>query len=104
MVCGKLQGPSHKFPSCSWILAPDSCVCRLLPTSNNLFFPLTIPSKEVFLQSVQQSIETLLKIYDVSSTADKGESRGVIEYNAPFLGKRAGVFLWEMKCENGGVF
>jgi len=55
-------------------------------------FPLTIPSKEVFLQSVQQGIETLLKIYEVSSTADKGGSRGVIEDKTPFFGKEGGVF------------
>jgi len=39
-------------------------------------------------QSVQRSIEILLKIYDVSPTADKGGSRGVIEIKTPFLEKR----------------
>jgi len=57
-------------------------------------FLLTIPSKEVFLQSVQRGIETLLKIYEVSSTADKGGSRGVIEDKTPFLGKEGGVFCF----------
>lgn len=51
-------------------------------------FSLTIPSKEVYLQSVQRSIEILLKIYDVLSIAHKGGNRGVIENRTPFLGKR----------------
>jgi len=55
---------------------------------------LRIPSEKVFLQSVQRGIETLLKIYDVSSTADKGGSRGVIEDKTPFLGKESGFFCF----------
>jgi len=50
----------------------------------------------VYFCSDSKDVETLLKTYDVSSTTDKGESRGVIEYTTPLLGKkRAGVFVLE---------
>jgi len=51
-------------------------------------FPLIFSSQGVLSQSVQQSIQNLLKTYDVSSTADRGGSRGVIENTTPFLEKR----------------
>jgi len=55
---------------------------------------LIFSSQGVLSQSVRQGIETLLKIYDVSSTAHKGESRGVIEDKTPVLGKESGVFCF----------
>jgi len=55
---------------------------------------LTFSPQCVFSQSVQQGIKILFKTYDVSSTADKGGSRGVIEDTTPFLEKRKRGFLF----------
>jgi len=55
---------------------------------------LTILTQGVFFKLVQQGIETLLKIYDVSPIAHKEGSRGVIEDKTPFLGKESGVFCF----------
>ena len=55
---------------------------------------LTILTQGVFFKSVQQGIETLLKIYDVSPIAHNGGSRGVIEDKTPFLGKESGFFCF----------
>jgi len=57
---------------------------------------LTFSPQGVFSQSAQRSIENLQKIYDVSSTANKGRSSGVIRDKPRFLRKECGVFYFEV--------
>jgi hypothetical protein len=61
---------------------------------------LTIPSKGVFFQLVQRGIATIVKKMNVSSSAAKGESRGVIEDKPRFLKRERDFLFWGLGRDN----